>query len=102
MMEGFMTILVHADRYAARRAGGIAVLRSAFRLATLVLGWPSRVLANRRVLDQMAGMGVHELADIGLTPADLQDTAALPLDAEVGRFLASRVAARRFARDSRA
>lgn len=96
-----MSILVRTDHYAPRHSEGIAVLRSASRLARAALGWPLRVHANRKVLNQMAGMSAYELADIGLTPSDLQDTSALPLDTEVGHFLSSRVAARRFARHSR-
>jgi uncharacterized protein YjiS (DUF1127 family) len=91
-----MTILVHSTRSAARpRLAGRRLVPRLLGLARTALGWPMRVHANRRLLGQMAGMSAHELADIGLTTADVQDTAALPLHAEIGHFLAARAAARR-------
>ena len=90
-----MSLLVRAQPYAPRQPRAAALLRSALKCAKAAMGWPLRVHANRRLLSQMAGMTAHELADIGLTSADLRDTAALPLDTEIGQFLSSRVSARR-------
>jgi uncharacterized protein YjiS (DUF1127 family) len=95
-IEGSMSILVHTDFSTTGRApAGASRLQSAYKLASAVLGWPLRVHANRKLLSQMAGMSARELADIGLTPVDLQDSAALPLDTEIGQFLSARATAHR-------
>lgn len=96
-----MSIIIQSDRTAPRRPNALDLRRVGVTLAKAVLGWPLRVHANRKLLAQMAGMSACELADIGLTPADLRDTAALPLDMEVGHFLSCRVSSRRTARDRR-
>jgi uncharacterized protein YjiS (DUF1127 family) len=60
--------------------------------------WPFRVAAARATLRQLAALDARSLADIGLTPADLNDATALPLAADSGLFLAARVDERRAAR----
>jgi uncharacterized protein YjiS (DUF1127 family) len=66
-------------------------------LVSLAL-WPFRVAEARATLRQLAALDARSLADIGLTPADLNDATALPLAAEPGFFLAARVDGRRVAR----
>ena len=66
-------------------------------LRSLVL-WPFRVAQARATLRQLASLDARLLADIGLTSADLNDAAALPLASEPGLFLAARVDGRRVAR----
>jgi uncharacterized protein YjiS (DUF1127 family) len=65
-------------------------------LVSLAL-WPLRVAAARATLRQLAAFDARLLADIGLTPADLNDATALPLASEPGLFLAARVDGRRVA-----
>jgi uncharacterized protein YjiS (DUF1127 family) len=65
-------------------------------LRALVL-WPCRVAQARATLRQLATLDARLLADIGLTPADLNDATALPLASEPGLFLAARVDGRRVA-----
>jgi uncharacterized protein YjiS (DUF1127 family) len=60
--------------------------------------WPFRVAEARATLRQLAALDARSLADIGLTPADLNDAAALPLAVDPGHFLAARVDGRRVAR----
>jgi uncharacterized protein YjiS (DUF1127 family) len=97
-----MSILAFTTHTAARRPWQTGThFRAAARIVRAVLTWPLRVHANRMLLNQMAGMSAHELADIGLTPADLRDSAALPLDTEVGQFLSTRAASRRRAWNDR-
>jgi uncharacterized protein YjiS (DUF1127 family) len=59
-------------------------------LRSLVL-WPFRVAQARATLRQLAALDARLLADIGLTPADLNDATAMPLASEPGAFLAARV-----------
>lgn len=59
--------------------------------------WPFRVAAARATLRRLAALDARMLADIGLTPADLNDATALPLASEPGLFLAARVDGRRVA-----
>jgi len=59
--------------------------------------WPFRVAAARATLRRLAALDARSLADIGLTPADLNDATALPLAAEPGLFLAARVDGKRAA-----
>jgi len=66
-------------------------------LRALVL-WPFRVVQARATMRQLATLDARLLADIGLTPADLNDATALPLASEPGLFLAARVDGRRVAR----
>jgi uncharacterized protein YjiS (DUF1127 family) len=58
--------------------------------ATLVraLLWPSRVLAARRTLSELAGLSEYELRDIGLSRQDLVDFTARPLDEDPTPYLA--------------
>jgi uncharacterized protein YjiS (DUF1127 family) len=63
-------------------------------LRSLIL-WPFRVAQARATLRQLATLDARLLADIGLTPADLNDATALPLASEPGLFLAARVGERR-------
>ena len=74
-----------------------ALPRLAIAVASLVR-WPLRVVAARATMRRLASLDARSLADIGLTPADLNDAMALPLAADPGFFLAARVAARRVAR----
>jgi len=60
-----------------------------------LLLWPFRVAQARATLRQLATLDARLLADIGLTPADLNDVTALPLASEPGLFLAARVEGRR-------
>jgi uncharacterized protein YjiS (DUF1127 family) len=66
-------------------------------LASLAL-WPFRVAEARATLRRLAALDARSLADIGLTPADLNDATALPLAADPGSFLAARVDGKRVAR----
>ena len=66
-------------------------------LVSLVL-WPIRVAQARATLRRLAALDARALADIGLTPADLNDATALPLAADPGLFLAARVDGARAAR----
>ncbi len=63
-----------------------------------VLGWPVRVARARRLMQQMAGMDDHELADIGLYRQDLRDVSAIGLDQDPTEVLARKVEERRAAR----
>jgi len=60
--------------------------------------WPFRVAEARATLRRLAALDARSLADIGLTPVDVNDATALPLAADPGFFLAARVDARRAAR----
>ena len=50
--------------------------------------WPSRVIAARRTLSQLAGLSEYELRDIGLSRQDLVDFTARPLDEDPTPYLA--------------
>ncbi len=63
-----------------------------------IASWPARVAAARAAFRALAAMDARALADIGLTPADLNDATALPLAADPGFFLAARVDGQRAAR----
>jgi len=65
-------------------------LRLAVAVATLAR-WPLRVVEARATMRRLASLDARSLADIGLTPADLNDATALPLAADPGFFLAGRV-----------
>jgi uncharacterized protein YjiS (DUF1127 family) len=60
--------------------------------------WPFRVATARATLSRLAALDPRSLADIGLTPADLNDATALPLAADPGAFLAARMDGQRAAR----
>ena len=66
-------------------------------LAFLAL-WPFRVAEARATLRRLAALDPRSLADIGLTPADLNDATALPLAADPGFFLAARAEGKRATR----
>ena len=66
-------------------------------LVSLAL-WPFRVAEARATLRRLAALDARSLADIGLTPADLNDATALPLAADPGFFLAACVDGQRAAR----
>jgi uncharacterized protein YjiS (DUF1127 family) len=55
-----------------------------------ILTWPARVSAARRTLFELSRMSENELRDIGLTRSDLNDTTALPLDADPSGLLVRR------------
>jgi uncharacterized protein YjiS (DUF1127 family) len=57
--------------------------------------WPFRVAAARATLRTLANMDRRELADIGLSPSDVRDASALPLDDDPGELLARRARERR-------
>jgi len=59
-------------------------------LVSLAL-WPLRVAEARATLRRLAALDARSLADIGLTPADLNDATALPRASDPGLFLAARV-----------
>ena len=69
-----------------------------FAALAFLARWPFRVAAARATLRRLAALDRRALADIGLTPADLNDATALPLTADPGSFLAGRIAGRRAAR----
>jgi uncharacterized protein YjiS (DUF1127 family) len=75
-----------SSRRPLARALGAAVLRALF--------WPSRVIAARRTLAQLAGLSEYELRDIGLSRQDLVDFTARPLDEDPTPHLARSRAAR--------
>ena len=54
------------------------------------LGWPGRVNAARRAMNELAHMSDYELRDIGLTRQDVADVSALPLDQDPTVLLARR------------
>ncbi len=66
-------------------------------LVSLAL-WPFRVAEARATLRRLAALDARSLADIGLTPADLNDATALPLADDPGFFLAARAEGKRAAR----
>jgi uncharacterized protein YjiS (DUF1127 family) len=49
-------------------------------LLVRALLWPSRVMAARRTLSQLAAFSDHELRDIGLSRQDIADLTTRPLD----------------------
>jgi uncharacterized protein YjiS (DUF1127 family) len=55
----------------------VAAFGAAVRRAAL---WPARVIEARRTLNALAGLSRTELRDIGLSPQDLVDFTARPLD----------------------
>ena len=55
-----------------------------------ILVWPARVSAARRTMSELARMSEYELRDIGLTPSDINDASALPLDADPSGLLVRR------------
>jgi len=46
------------------------------------LTWPARALEARRVLNALAALDDHGLADIGLNRSDVANAAAYPVDAD--------------------
>lgn len=78
MVHSFARHAIHGAAGALRRA----------------LSWPARVGAARRTMSQLARMSEYELRDIGLSPQDLSDASALPLDADPSALLVRRRAAR--------
>ena len=83
---------VQARRVGAAWGGGTAVLADMLRRA---FAWPMRIYRARALLHQLARLDVHELRDIGLTPGDLRDAAALPIDADPSPTLRRRAEERR-------
>jgi uncharacterized protein YjiS (DUF1127 family) len=71
------------------------VLSSVWAGASRAAAWPFRVAAARATLRALGQTDRRELADIGLTPCDLNDVAALPLDRDPTALLASRARERR-------
>ena len=67
-------------------------------LLAAIVSWPFRVAEARATLRRLAALDARALADIGLTPADLNDATALPLASDPGLFLAARVDGKRAAR----
>jgi uncharacterized protein YjiS (DUF1127 family) len=65
---------------------GVDPMRTLWR----VLTWPARVVAARRTMADLARMSEYELRDIGLTPSDINDATALPLDADPSALLVKR------------
>ncbi len=70
-------------------------VRSLAEFLLRAAAWPFRVAAARAALNALAGMDQRELADIGLTCADLRDVSALPLDGDPTSLLARRARERR-------
>jgi uncharacterized protein YjiS (DUF1127 family) len=62
---------------------------------TRAAAWPFRVAAARATLRTLATMDRRELADIGLSPCDLRDVSALPLDRDPTGLLMRRACERR-------
>jgi uncharacterized protein YjiS (DUF1127 family) len=63
--------------------------------AKQAIAWPFRVAAARTTLKALANMDRRELADIGLSPSDVRDASALPLDRDPTALLATRARERR-------
>ena len=74
------------------------LLRVVAAATTAVLRWPLRVHANRQLAARLGCMSDHELRDIGLIRGDVADVSALPIDSEIGAFLAKRASERRRSR----
>ena len=88
-------------RFRVPNSEGANLAPAQSRLSAVLISlalWPLRVAAARATLRQLAALDARALADIGLTPADLNDATALPLTSEPGLFLAARVDGRRVAR----
>lgn len=66
------------------------IVRGIFAGAIRIPLWPARVAAARAVVAKLAAMDARELADIGLTPHDVRDVAAVPLGEDPTRMLAER------------
>ena len=78
------------------------IVESRFAAAVRLVLWPARLVAARAALAQLAALDTRELADIGLSNADLRDATALPRDADPTQFLAERAGAKRAAARLRA
>ncbi|HSU99350.1 MAG TPA: DUF1127 domain-containing protein [Roseiarcus sp.] len=74
---------------------GSSVLQAIWAGASRAAAWPFRVAAVRATLQALGQMDRRELADIGLTPSDLSDISALPLDRDPTALLAVRARERR-------
>jgi len=74
---------------------GSSVLQAIWAGASRAAAWPFRVVAARATLQALGQMDRRELADIGLTPSDLSDISALPLDRDPTALLAVRARERR-------
>ena len=74
---------------------GSRILHSVWAGASRAAAWPFRVAAARANLRALAQMDRRELADIGLTPCDVNDVTALPLDRDPTALLAARARERR-------
>ena len=84
--------MTYATRIGASRRGGAAPIWAALGRAA---AWPLRVHRARMLLHQLARLDAHGLRDIGLTPGDLRDAAALALDADASSMLRGRAEERR-------
>lgn len=83
---------IQARSFGAARSSGTAVIAAVLRRAA---EWPVKVYRARALLHQLARLDAHELRDIGLTPGDLRDAAALALDADPSTALRRRAEERR-------
>lgn len=81
--------------FGAARGRGSAAAWAVLRHAA---GWPVRVYRARALMHQLAGLDARELRDIGLTPGDLRDAAALAFDADPSLVLRRRAEERRWRR----
>lgn len=93
-----MSVLTSPNRSIPHAEPFGRVLRQSGEVLAKALSWPMRVHANRQLMARMTSMSDYELSDIGLTFSDVADCSALPLDCEVGAFLAQRAGERRRAR----
>lgn len=94
-MTDFCASNVLTPRHAVRLPFGVGYLvlhRGAGFFAALVRAarWPAEVVAARRTAALLAAMDGRQLADIGLTRADVIEAADGTLRANVGAFLTMR------------
>ena len=80
-------------RHSTRRFG-----RTGWGLVQIALTWPARLLAARRMMQQLSGLTAHELKDMGLVRQDLVDASGLTLDQDPSLLLARRAQERRHRR----
>ena len=84
--------MTYTTRIGTRRRGSGGAIWTALRRAA---AWPLRVHRARALMHQLARLDAHGLRDIGLTPGDLRDAAALALDADASLMLRCRAEERR-------
>ncbi|HEX4767441.1 MAG TPA: DUF1127 domain-containing protein [Lichenihabitans sp.] len=86
-----MTLTIKFFEPQSRSARATTAAAALWRL----FGWPSRVLAARRVMRQLGALSDCELKDIGLYRQDLRDASGLPPDVDPSLMLRRKVETRR-------